>query len=101
MTFDSYPVPPARLARHRYLWLLSLPFIWQLGMVPFINDVSLRPFGLPFALAWQMAGVVLASLVFALVFELDRRAGLETEEQAFMAAVAANEGEHARQVGHA
>ena len=47
--------------------------------------------GLPFPLVWQMAGVLFATLVFALVFELDRRAGVEDEEQAFMAAVEAGE----------
>jgi hypothetical protein len=40
-------------------------------------------------MVWQMAGVVFASLVFALVFHLDRRAGLEEEEADFIAATTA------------
>lgn len=91
MTLVPPTSPPARVVRQRHLWLLCLPFIWQLGMAPLVNDVQLKPFGLPFPLVWQMAGVLFATLVFALVFELDRRAGVEDEEQAFMAAVEAGE----------
>jgi len=74
--------PPAR----PYLWLLILPFVWQVAGIPVINDVAWRPFSMPFPMVWQMAGVVFASLVFALVFYLDRQAGLEVEEEAFIAA---------------
>jgi hypothetical protein len=35
--------------------------------------VRLRPLGLPFPLAWQMAGVVLTTAVIGLVLALDRR----------------------------
>ena len=79
--------PPARVVRRRHLWLLCLPFAWQLGFAPLANEVAFKPLGLPFPLVWQMAGVLLSTLVFALVFELDRRAGLEEEERAFMAAI--------------
>lgn len=98
MIIDSQHASTPPVVRRPYLWLLALPFAWQLGMAPFINEVRFTPFGLPFALAWQMAGVVLASLVFALVFALDRRAGLEREEQAFMAAA---EGRPPHEAGHA
>jgi hypothetical protein len=90
MPLHPSAISPAVGARH-HLWLLCLPFIWQLGLAPLINDVALRPFGMPFPMAWQMAGVVLSSLVFALVFHLDQRAGLETEEQAFIAAILQHE----------
>lgn len=62
--------PPSR--RHR--WLLVLPFVWQIAMVPFVNDVAARPFGMPFPMAWQLAGIVFASLMIALVRHLDLRA---------------------------
>lgn len=61
----------SRSRRHR--WLLVIPFAWQAGLAPFINDVPLRPFGLPFPMAWQMAGVVLTTVVIAVVYRLDRR----------------------------
>lgn len=83
--------PPARVVRRRHLWLLCLPFVWQLGLAPLANEVAFKPLGLPFPLVWQMAGVLFATLVFALVFELDRRAGLEDEERAFMASIDATE----------
>ncbi len=64
------PAPPRRLHR----WLLVLPFVWQVGLAPWSNGVDLRPFHLPFPMAWQMAGILFTTLVIALVFLLDRRA---------------------------
>jgi uncharacterized membrane protein YwaF len=61
-----------RGVKHR--WLLVLPFVWQVGMVPLVNDVVWRPLGLPFPMVWQMAGIVFASAVIALVHALDKRA---------------------------
>lgn len=58
--------------RHRLL--LLLPFVWQIGCVPLVNDVAWQPFGLPFPMAWQMAGVVFASVIIAIVRRLDIRA---------------------------
>lgn len=60
-----------RGTRHR--WLLLAPLVWQAGLAPLVNDVALQPFGLPFPMAWQMAGIVLASLVIGIVYRLDRR----------------------------
>ena len=60
---------------NRHRWLLVLPFIWQLAMVPFVNDIAWRPLGLPFPMFWQMAGIVFATIVIALVHALDKRAG--------------------------
>lgn len=45
--------------------LLILPFIWQLGLAPWANEVAWRPFGLPFMMAWQMAGILFTTLVLA------------------------------------
>jgi len=74
--------------RRGYLWLLILPFVWQVGGIPLANEVAWRPFSMPFPMVWQMAGVVFASLMFGLVFWLDSRAGLPEEELAFIAATA-------------
>lgn len=70
-----------------YRGLLVLPFVWQVGAVPLVNDVAWAPWGLPFPMLWQMTGVVFASLVFALVFLLDRRHGVEAEEAAVLASL--------------
>jgi len=67
-----------------YRGLLVLPFVWQVGAVPLVNDMAWSPWGLPFPMLWQMAGVVFASLIFAWVFRLDRQSGIEAEEQAFL-----------------
>ncbi|WP_420139791.1 DUF3311 domain-containing protein [Sphingomonas sp.] len=50
---------------------LLLPFIWQLGLAGFANDVTWRPFGLPFQMVWQMMGVPVASAAIAWVFLRD------------------------------
>ncbi len=63
----------AQRPRRWHRWLLLLPFIWQVGFVPLVNDISWRPLSLPFPMVWQMAGVILATLVIAVVFAIDRR----------------------------
>lgn len=63
-----------RKPRRRHHWLLLLPFAWQVGFTPWANGVQLRPFTLPFLMAWQMAGILLTTLTIATVFALDRRA---------------------------
>jgi uncharacterized membrane-anchored protein len=68
--------------RHRrwHRWLLLTPFVWQVALAPLVNDVMLRPFGLPFPMAWQMLGIVLTSVVIAIVYRLDRRRAAEQDE---------------------
>jgi carbon starvation protein CstA len=61
-------------------WLLLVPFAWQAGLAPLVNDVAARPFGLPFPMAWQMAGILLTSVVIGLVYAIDRRRGLPDDE---------------------
>lgn len=60
--------------------LLVLPFLWQLGLAPWANGVEWAPFGLPFGMAWQMAGIVFATLVLGLRFKLDDRNRKESGE---------------------
>lgn len=60
-------------ASHR--WLLLVPFLWQVALAPVVNDVALRPFSLPFPMFWQMAGIVLTTVVIAIVLRLDRHRG--------------------------
>ncbi|WP_020660981.1 DUF3311 domain-containing protein [Amycolatopsis benzoatilytica] len=73
---------------HPHRWLLVLPFVWQVALVPVVNDVPLTPLHLPFPMVWQLAGIVLTSAVIGLVFRLDRRAGVEQEEAEFLARTA-------------
>ncbi|MFI6435371.1 DUF3311 domain-containing protein [Streptomyces sp. NPDC050759] len=67
-------------------WLLVLPFVWQVALVPVVNDVSSAPFNIPFPMVWQMAGVLVTSAVIAVVFLLGERAGAAAEEADFIAA---------------
>ena len=57
-----------------------MPFAWQVGLAPLVNDVAARPFDLPFPMAWQMAGILLTSVVIGLVYAIDRRRGLPDDE---------------------
>lgn len=75
-----------RKGKRPYLWLLCLPFLWQVAAVPWANGIDYAPLGLPFPMVWQMAGVMFASALFAVIFHLDRRAGVEDEEQEFLLA---------------
>jgi hypothetical protein len=68
-TDASRGAPERRL--HRVL--LFVPFVWQAALAPVVNDVAWRPWGLPFPMAWQMAGVVLTTLVIGAVYAIDRR----------------------------
>jgi hypothetical protein len=79
--------------RYWYRWMLVIPFIWQAALAPAVNDIAARPFGLPFPMFWQMAGIVLASIVIGLVFFMDRRAGVEDEEAAFLEQTSASTGD--------
>ena len=65
--------------RRGHRWLLLLPFVWQLGLAPWANGVQARPFALPFLMVWEMAGIVLTTLVIAGVFTLDRRSERPSE----------------------
>jgi Protein of unknown function (DUF3311) len=62
---------PARRTAHR--WLLLLPFIWQVALIPVVNDVPLRPLSLPFPMFWQMLGILVTTGVIGLVMSIDRR----------------------------
>ncbi len=53
--------------------MLVLPFVWQLGFAFWANDVPWRPLGLPFMMAWQMAGIVFTTIVLAVRYRLDPR----------------------------
>lgn len=74
---------PRRSRAHR--WLLLLPFVWQVALVPVVNNVPLRPLNLPFPMVWQMLGIVLTSVLIGIVFRLDRRAGVDVDEAEFLA----------------
>jgi len=73
----------ARGRGHR--WLLLLPFGWQVALVPLVDDVALRPFGLPFPMAWQMAGILFTTAIVGLVYRIDRARDLAEGPEAEIA----------------
>lgn len=85
---DNPSNPPGPAVARRSLshrWLLVLPFVWQVGLVPVVNDVDIAPLHVPFPMLWQLLGIVVTSIVIAVVFRLDRRAGVDREEAEFLA----------------
>jgi hypothetical protein len=48
-----------------YRWLLVLPFVWQVALVPVVNDVSFAPLHIPFPMIWQLLGVVFTTVVIS------------------------------------
>ncbi|MAW78962.1 MULTISPECIES: DUF3311 domain-containing protein [Erythrobacter] len=69
----------ARDYRHR--WLLLLPFLWQVGGAPLVNDIAWRPLSLPFPMVWQLVGIIFTTTVIAVVFRLDERAEKAYDEK--------------------
>jgi hypothetical protein len=68
------------MRRYAHRWLLVVPFLWQIAAVPFVNDIAWRPMSLPFPMVWQMAGILVASAMIAIVFHLDERLEADTNE---------------------
>jgi hypothetical protein len=89
----SEQAPARRSTAHR--WLLVIPFIWQVALIPVVNDVKAAPLHIPFPMLWQMLGIVATTVVIAVVFRLDRAAGVDDEERRFAAATESTGGDHA------
>jgi hypothetical protein len=53
--------------------LLAIPYIWDVLLIPQVNQVTLRPLGVPFLLLWMMAGIIVTSVCIGIVFSLDRK----------------------------
>jgi hypothetical protein len=81
---DTPSARSSQAPRLGHRWLLVFPFVWQAGLAPVVNDVSATPFGMPFPMFWQMAGIVLTSIVIGIVFRLDAKAGVQAEEADFL-----------------
>lgn len=59
--------------RYAHRWLLIIPFIWQIGLAPFVNTAAIRVFSLPLPMVWQMCGILVATVTIAAVFRMDER----------------------------
>lgn len=59
--------------RYAHRWLMVVPFIWQIALLPFVNSAQVRVFSLPLPMVWQMAGILVATAVIAFVYWRDER----------------------------
>jgi hypothetical protein len=66
-----------RRGRAHY-WLFGVPFVWQLALAPYVNDVVIPGCPIPFPMLWQMIGIVLTSAIIAVVFRIDQRGAQST-----------------------
>lgn len=63
----------SRPAPRRHLALLLVPFVWQVGLLPFVNGIAWTWYSIPFPMLWQMAGIVIATIAIGTVYRIDRR----------------------------
>lgn len=52
--------------------LTLIPFIWTIGMIPFVNRVKPFVLGLPFLAFWLLAGIIVAFLCIGALYRLDK-----------------------------
>jgi len=53
--------------------LTLIPFIWTIGMIPFVNRVKPIVFGLPFLAFWLVAGVFVAFFCIFALYRIDSK----------------------------
>ncbi|OLT03039.1 hypothetical protein BJF90_27490 [Pseudonocardia sp. CNS-004] len=69
---DDAPTP--RRPR-RHWWLLTIPFLWCVVAIPFVNQKAYLWGSVPFLLVWMTAGVIVGSIAIGVVFAIDTRNG--------------------------
>jgi hypothetical protein len=53
--------------------LTLIPFIWTIGMIPFVNRVKPLVLGLPFLAFWLVAGIFVAFLCLSILYQIDAK----------------------------
>lgn len=53
--------------------LTLIPFIWIVGMIPFVNKVHPIVMGLPFLAFWLLAGIFVAFACLQIIYKIDSR----------------------------
>jgi uncharacterized membrane protein len=59
--------------------LTLIPFIWTIGMIPFVNRVKPMVMGLPFLAFWLVAGIIVAFLCIKALYAIDSKNNKEAE----------------------
>ncbi len=52
--------------------LTLIPFVWAIGMVPFVNRVKPLVLGLPFLAFWMVAVIYISCLCIAGLYYIDK-----------------------------
>lgn len=55
------------------LILTLIPFIWTIGMIPFVNRVKPFVMGLPFLAFWLVSGIIVAFLCIKGLYAIDSK----------------------------
>jgi hypothetical protein len=55
------------------LVLTLIPFVWTIGMIPFVNKVYPIVWGLPFLAFWFVAGIFVAFICLQAIYWIDSR----------------------------
>jgi len=53
--------------------LTLIPFVWTIGMIPFVNKVYPLVLGLPFLAFWFVAGMFIAFVCLQTIYFIDSR----------------------------
>jgi hypothetical protein len=53
--------------------LILIPFIWTIGMIPFVNRVKPLVLGLPFLAFWLVAGIFVAFVCLTVIYRMDSK----------------------------
>jgi len=59
--------------------LTLIPFIWTIGMIPFVNRVKPFVFGLPFLAFWLVCGIIVAFLCIKALYAIDSKNNKEAD----------------------
>lgn len=53
--------------------LTAIPFVWTIGMIPFVNRSHPFVLGLPFLAFWLIAGIVVVFLCLEAIYRIDAK----------------------------
>lgn len=59
--------------------LTLIPFVWTIGMIPFVNRVQPFVLGLPFLAFWLVAGIIVAFLCIKALYAIDSKNNKEAD----------------------
>ena len=53
--------------------LTVIPFLWTIGMIPFVNRVKPLVLGLPFLAFWLVAGIFVAFVCLSILYRINAK----------------------------